>query len=313
MSLINFLRGARGQIAPDVPVTEKPSLFDKTFRFIALDVETANSDSSSICQIGLACVPVQGPVMSLGTLIDPETHFDSFNVNLHGIDAVRVQGQPNFEWFLSGFQELLSRQPLVQHSAFDKRAIESACHAYGLSVPDLTWHDSVTMARRAWPEFKGNGGHGLANLKVELGLEFQHHDAEEDARAAAQVVLLAEERTGLTLQDLAAPKRKASRKFLATPSLEGRQDGPLHGHVACFTGSLSMSRTDAAKLAADAGVTVRNTVSGKTTLLVVGDQDLTLLNGHDKSSKHRRAEELSLQGQKIGIITESTFLAMLNS
>jgi hypothetical protein len=33
------------------------------------------------------------------------------------------------------------------------------------------------------------GGHGLANLKEHLGLEFCHHDAGEDVRASASVVL----------------------------------------------------------------------------------------------------------------------------
>ena len=48
-----------------------------------------------------------------------------------------------------------------------------------------------------WPELKGNGGHGLASLKSHLNLQFHHHDGEEDARAAAEIVLLAEKRTGL--------------------------------------------------------------------------------------------------------------------
>ena len=44
---------------------------------------------------------------------------------------------------------------------------------------------SVRIAQRAWPEFKGNGGHGLSHLKQRLQLDFRHHDAQEDARAAA--------------------------------------------------------------------------------------------------------------------------------
>lgn len=58
--------------------------------------------------------------------------------------------------------------------------------------PAWNWRDSVTAARSAWPELKGNGVHGLASLKAYLGLRFEHHDAGEDARAAAEVVLLAE-------------------------------------------------------------------------------------------------------------------------
>ena len=45
------------------------------------------------------------------------------------------------------------------------------------------WSDSVAIARKAWPDLRGNGGHGLGNLKKVLGLNFRHHDAGEDARA----------------------------------------------------------------------------------------------------------------------------------
>ena len=45
----------------------------------------------------------------------------------------------------------------------------------------------------------------------------------------------------------------------------------------------------------------------KTTLLVVGDQDLSKLSGKDKSSKHIKAEELISEGQSIRILKESDF------
>ncbi|MGJ8589414.1 MAG: hypothetical protein ACSHXW_14785 [Yoonia sp.] len=74
-----------------------------------------------------------------------------------------------------------------------------------------------------------------------------------------------------------------------------------------------MSRVEAATFAAGAGTTVKTGVSKKVTLLVVGDQDMTLLAGHDKSSKHRRAEELLEQGHEIKIVGESEFMKLINS
>jgi DNA polymerase-3 subunit epsilon len=50
-----------------------------------------------------------------------------------------------------------------------------------------------------------------------------------------------------------------------------------------------------------------NSVSKKTTLLVVGDQDARRLAGQEKSSKHRKAEELVKRGEPIRIITETDF------
>lgn len=48
-----------------------------------------------------------------------------------------------------------------------------------------------------------------------------------------------------------------------------------------------------------------------TTLLVVGDQDIQKLAGHEKSSKHRKAEQLIAEGQHIRILGESDFLRLV--
>jgi DNA polymerase-3 subunit epsilon len=53
-------------------------------------------------------------------------------------------------------------------------------------------------------------------------------------------------------------------------------------------------------------------VNKKTTLLVVGDQDISRLAGHDKSSKHRKAGDLIGEGQNIRILGESDFLRLLD-
>ena len=88
---------------------------------------------------------------------------------------------------------------------------------------------------------------------------------------------------------------------------EGNPEGPLYGETAVFTGALGIPRREAAQLAADAGCQVADAVNKATTLLVVGDQDIQRLNGQEKSSKHRKAEELILKGQGIRILGESDF------
>jgi DNA polymerase-3 subunit epsilon len=64
-------------------------------------------------------------------------------------------------------------------------------------------------------------------------------------------------------------------------------------------------------MAAQAGSNVRESVSRETTILVVGDQDIRKLLGHEKSSKHRRAESLIQGGQPIRIIGEGDFLKIV--
>ena len=60
-------------------------------RFVAIDVETANADMGSICQIGLARFVDGELAEEWGTLVDPEDSFDAVNVSIHGIDRRMVE------------------------------------------------------------------------------------------------------------------------------------------------------------------------------------------------------------------------------
>jgi DNA polymerase-3 subunit epsilon len=168
-----------------------PPFPEGQFKFFALDVETANHDRGSICQIGVACVRPDNTIETWVTYIDPQVDHWAFTY-LHKIDAKTVRGAPQFSTVLPMLTEALKGSVIYQHSGFDRSAVAAACKANGAPEPAWNWQDSVQVARRAWPELKGNGGHGLASLKSYLGLSFEHHDAGEDARAAAEVVLLAE-------------------------------------------------------------------------------------------------------------------------
>jgi DNA polymerase III subunit epsilon len=180
------------------------------FRFIALDVETACGNSASICQIGIACVRTDGAIETYATYVDPQMPFAGFNTQLHGIAADHVAGAPRIGEALALLAPLLDPHILIQHSSFDQTAVRAACRHFGHAEPRWRWENSVKIARRAWPEFIGNGGHGLAHLKRQLGLRFDHHDAGEDAKAAAQVVLQAEARMAMTYDEiLLQPGRRA--------------------------------------------------------------------------------------------------------
>ena len=172
------------------------------FRFIALDVETAGKTNGGICQIGLCFVSGTGSLQTYSVLIDPEEPFESFNTELHGISAETVKGAETFPTVYAALFDVLNTHYLVQHSTFDEKALTSACARYGLPMLTSHWTDSVKIARQAWPTLKNAGGHGLANLKKHLGLEFHHHDAGEDARASATVILKAEEVLGMPLSYL---------------------------------------------------------------------------------------------------------------
>lgn len=61
-------------------------------RFCSLDVETANYDSASICQIGIGIFENGVLVDTWDSLIDPQDSFHWSNVRVHGITSEMVHG-----------------------------------------------------------------------------------------------------------------------------------------------------------------------------------------------------------------------------
>jgi DNA polymerase-3 subunit epsilon len=277
--------------------------------FVALDVETANPDFSSICQIGLVFFKDAKVIANCENLIDPEDYFDSWNVSIHGITHEMVKDAPNFAQISNSLRGYLNNQIVVHHTNFDKASLSQVCEKYELEFFNCSWLDSARVARITWDECR-HAGYGLADLAEMLDIEFKHHDAVEDARAAGEVLLHALMVSGKSIQDwltLAYRKPSDNQKFAQA----GNVEGPLYGETIVFTGSLSLTRFEAAKTAADAGCNVADGVNKHTTLLVVGNQDIRRLAGSEKSAKHRKAEELIQQGKSIRIICEKDFLKLI--
>ncbi len=157
-------------------------------RFVAIDVETANADLASICQIGVVSFSNGEVADSWKTLVDPEDEFDAVNVSIHGIDEHSVAGAPRFSDIVGTLQTRLGGHVVVSHLPFDRVALGRAHERYGMPAPQCTWLDTARVTRRAWPQFSQRG-YGLADIASWCGIEFRHHDAEEDARAAGLVLL----------------------------------------------------------------------------------------------------------------------------
>ncbi len=279
--------------------------------FVAIDVETANADMSSICQIGLAWYTAGLLSEEWKTYIDPEDEFDGINVSIHGIDEDTVKGAPILSDIADRLYGFLDNRIVVCHTHFDRVAIRQASDKYGIRHPDCTWLDSARVARRTWKEFSC-AGYGLQNVCSTLGYKFKQHDALEDAKAAGHILLSAIKESGLDIEGWL--KRTSQPIGLSSAEgimRDGNPEGSLYGEVMVFTGALEMPRREAADMAAQVGCQVGENVTRQTTLLVVGDQDVRRLAGHERSSKHRKTEELIAKGFPIRIIRESDFKELI--
>ena len=287
--------------------------------FNVVDVETANADRSSICQIGLVKV-INGNIHDMWkTKVNPETWFDPTNVRIHRIRQEDVAGAPIYPDVHPKLCDLVHGSVLLGYSSFDRVSLRRASEKYDLGDLKVTWLDCTRVVRRAWPDRYGKKGWALKRVAADLGIRFGHHDAGEDAAAAAKVMLAAIEATGCDLEcwlqrvemPIGREKRSLSRSEAKDIRRVGNPDGPFFGETVVFTGALSMPRREVATLAAENGFSVGKSVTRKTTVLVVGILPIGRAKGYSKSINHRKAESLINSGQEIKILSEQDFMTLV--
>lgn len=266
--------------------------------FVAIDVETACSRVSSICQIGIVGFAGGVEVFSYETLIDPLDEFSVFNTRIHGIAWEHVVGKPSFAEVHGVVSEHLKGRTAIAHSSFDKGALAAACLRHALPPIETDWLDSVGVARAAWPELPN---HKLGTLARFLKLRHRHHDALSDARVAGMVVVRAMAHTGRSLADWRTPPRRTAAP---RPALEG----PLKGARVALLGS-PRDGALARHLAAQ-GARIMASVGSTTTMLVIGNAQPfgRFVHAH---ADYRRAEELRGGGAVIEIVEEDVLLARI--
>jgi DNA polymerase-3 subunit epsilon len=280
-----------------VPPIQRTSLAepcsDADLDFVVVDVETACSRVSSICQIGIVGFRNGSEVYAYETLLDPCDDFSSFNTRIHGISSDHVVGQPTFAHVHSIVAGHLSGRLTVAHSFFDKGALNAACRVHYQQPIETTWLDSVRVAKRAWPDLPS---HRLNVLSRYLGIRHKHHDALSDARAAGMVIVKAIDHTGIPLSDWL---RQTNPRGGKAP--KAAIEGPLKGQRVAILGA-ARDGTLGQWLAA-AGARVAASVGSTTTILVIS-ADQPFGRYFEASATYRRAAELQQAGCAIEIIPE---------
>lgn len=159
--------------------------------FTAFDFETANFQSHSACQLGVAIVKAGQIVMEKSWLIRPPSKLFAFSY-LHGITYAMVKNQPTFSELWPEIRPFFEQQILAAHHAdFDVSVLTATLAYYGLMMPRSYVIDSLAVARSAWPKLKD---HKLPTVATYLKIALNHHDAVSDAKACAEIVLRAGQR-----------------------------------------------------------------------------------------------------------------------
>ena len=155
--------------------------------FVAVDFETANSDPTSACAIGLAVVRSGCLTESTSYLIRPFSPKFTFSY-LHGITWDDVRDAPTFCELWESVRVRLSSDILVAHNAvFDKSVLLACLRYYDIQYQMNTFVCSMQLAKKAFGFRRLKLDHVCKQLKINL----RHHDAGSDAQAAAQIVIRA--------------------------------------------------------------------------------------------------------------------------
>ncbi len=283
-------------------------------RFIALDVETANPDYSTICQIGIVEFQSGNIVSEWSSYINPAAYFDPFNVSIHGITSAMVAGSPTFKAIYPQLAERLSGNIVLHHGHFDRTAFSRSYDASALPPIDCRWLDNTRVVRRTWPEFSEKG-YGLSKLTKAFKMNLDHHDALSDARAAGSIFSMAMEKSGRSSEDWLAAAYESLHPGGGKVEIAraGNPEAPFYGEEIVFTGALEVVRSKAADVAQRLGFDVKDAVTKSTTCLCVGIQNPQNLAGYEKSSKQRKAEGLIQKGAEISILSERDFWALVKT
>ena len=156
-------------------------------RFIAFDVETPNRRNDRMSAIGITVIEDGVISRQYDSLIDPETHFDYFNVKLTGISEKSVRNAPKFPELWAQIRPLMESGLIVAHNAvFDMGVLKKCLQDYGITwKPYVHYICTVQMGRRLLPGMS----HSLNVLCDHYGISLDHHQAGSDSRACAEILL----------------------------------------------------------------------------------------------------------------------------
>ena len=183
--------------------------------FAAIDFETATSERSSACAVGVVVFNQGSPVARQRLLIRrPGNRFDPFNVVLHGIGPADTGDSPPFPEVWEQVAGMLDGHLVVAHNtAFDMSVLRRSAEHYDYGPEPFPFACTYRLARSAMPEARS---WGLKALAAEFGIPLTHHDPLSDAQAAGGLWLALPERFNTTHPELLA--RHGFR--LATPTIE---------------------------------------------------------------------------------------------
>jgi DNA polymerase-3 subunit epsilon len=148
-------------------------------RHFAVDVETANNQRSSICQIGLVEVLDDRVVPVYSSLVRPPGNaYNYHNIRVHGIQPEDTRDSPTFEDVWPDIAAYFAHTVWAHNAPFDFGCLTATLEHYYVPVP--TWKKGCTYRETRMGLKRACEHYGIILLN--------HHDALADATACGEVL-----------------------------------------------------------------------------------------------------------------------------
>lgn len=157
------------------------------YRYVVFDVETPNRYGNRISAIGISVIENGDISEEFFSYVNPETFFDTFNIQLTGINQETVAHAPTFPELWAQIEPMMASGILVAHNAiFDLTVLKNCLRGYGIQWKNtVRYCCTVQMGRKLLPGIS----HKLNVLCDHYGIALNHHQADSDSRACAEILL----------------------------------------------------------------------------------------------------------------------------
>lgn len=286
--------------------------------YCVLDTETTGLSAyyDEVIEIGILRVRNDEVVDRYSQLIKPENRIDEFISELTGITNEMVEGMPSILDVKDKVLSFIGDDILIGHNtSYDIRFLSEG---FGEQLSNY-YMDTLIFSRKLFPELSH---HRLSDMASFFNLPQNEHRSLSDCVTTKELydaIKMTMKEKNLEIKDLWVKKpRKYSNgihiRDIVPNNVAINENSMFYGKQVVFTGALEkMLRKDAMQIVVNLGGQLSGNVTKKTNYLILGDNSYNAILKGEKSSKHRRAEKLKLEGQDIEIIDEKTFYDILKT
>ena len=159
-----------------------------TDSFVAFDIEMPSQRKPRISAIGITAVEKGKITEKAYYLVNPETKFDPYVIDLIGITPEMVENEPTFPEIWEKIRDIMSSGILVAHGApGDMKTLCGCLKSYGIEWKDKAQYIcTCRVGLEKHPEYEH---FSLDYMCQQIGFPLVHHYALSDSEGCARLML----------------------------------------------------------------------------------------------------------------------------